>query len=328
MSESNRNTTSGVLIQPRWKRAPSGAERILAMMMTVLPLLGLAAGTFIVGLVPPQMVQAAQKMENSVKSMRSSLSAERTDGTLAARAEPTRYAKGREAMARFSVQPAVTLLADRKHGQTAAWIMAAFCGAFGLLFCFLGWQIRRATAALYGGFTFGLVAFTVALGAQMGIVPSALVALPPAFLGALIGWHMIVVITCLQVGALLCLPTMMVLVLLTGVGETPYWVIPTTLSVWALVTALTYLFLVRAVLISGWAVGGAASLATGAVTALYAWKSAIMPWEATMAIIAIFAIAGTLTQYRFAGGAATDDAGGGDDEDAGARKARPKLKPA
>jgi hypothetical protein len=327
------NSTSGVFVQPRWKREPSDAERTMAVLMSLVPIAGLVLCTLVAGYDAPRVRSAADKLHKSAKSMGLALSAESGDAELAARAGgPSlgeKYAQGRQVMAESFASLGRDLRADRRYGQYLPWIGGGMLAGLGVIFCFFGWSLRRATSALYGAVALGYGFFLVAMkAAGMGPVPAALAALAPAFLGALVGWHMVVAVTCLQVGGLICLPAAILYAVSTGLSDLPPWFLPVTLSAWALVTALTYLFLVRAVLISGWSVGGGVAIAMGLITLLVAWKNTVLPWEASLAVITFFAILGTLAQYRHAGGP-KDDAGDDPyDSRPPPRKPPPKLKPA
>jgi len=332
MSESSR--TSGVFIQPRWKRAPGTLEKLLAVVMTVVPIVGLMLCTFDARNQVPRVKAAAEQLHNSARSL-GLLAAADPDARRAASGGSglgERYAEGRRMMAEGFAALGRDLQADGRWGRYLPWIGGAVLSVLGLIFCFFAWPLRRYASALYGATCFGSAAFAAALKwGELGPVPAALVALPPVFLGALVGWHLVVVVASLQVGALTCLLPAWALAQSYGPERLPAWFIPVVLSASALVVALAYLFLVRAALISTLSVGGALAVALAAATLLVAWKGLELPWEAVLAIIAFCAILGTLTQYRYAGGPQAEEA---DDEGDNpydyrppARK-KPKLKPA
>jgi len=335
MSESSR--TSGVFIQPRWKRAPGALEKLLAFVMTVVPIVGLMLCTFDARNQVPKVKAAAEQLHNSARSLGLLAAADR-DARLAAASSGSglgeRYAEGRRMMAEGFATLGRDLQADGRWGRYLPWIGGAVLGALGLIFCFFAWPLRRYASALYGAACFGSAAFAAALKwGEMGPVPAALVALPPVFLGALVGWHLVVVVASLQVGALTCLLPAWAFAKSYGPEHLPTWFIPVVLSASALVVALAYLFLVRAALISTLSVGGALAAALAATTLLVAWKGLAMPWEAILAIIVFCAVLGTLTQYRYAGGPKGED-GGEDDEGDNPYDYRPparkklKIKPA
>jgi hypothetical protein len=326
MSESSR--TSGVLVRPRWKREPSELERILAFAMTLIPVIGLVLCTFDARNQTPKVKAAAEQLQNSAKSLGllsaadgGSRLAASSDGSLA-----SRYSVGRRTMAESFASLGRDLKADRDLGDALPWVGVAILSALGIVFCFFGWPLRRYASALYGAAWLGYIAFALAMKkGGMQPLPAGLVALAPAFLGVLIGWHLVVAMSCVQVATLICAPAAWAFVSSRGAEGLPAWFIPVAVSAWALMVALAYLFLVRAALISTMAVGGGLAVAMAASTLLVACKDMVMPWEAVLAIIAFFAILGNVTQYRFAGArAGSGDEGGPGD----AGKPRPKPKPA
>jgi hypothetical protein len=297
--------------------------------------IGLVVCTFDARNQTPKVKAAAEQIQDSAKSL-GLLSA--TDGgtKLAGSSDGSglgaRYVEGRRMMADVFASLGRDLRTDRDIGEVLPWIGVAVLSVLGVIFCFFGWPLRRCASALYGAVWLGYIVFILAMR-KGGMQPlsAGLVALAPAFLGALIGWHLVVAMSCVQVAILICGPATWAYVGLHGAEALPAWFWPVTVSVWALVIALAYLFLVRAALISTMAVGGGVFVAVAAATMLVAWKDLVMPWEAILAIIAFLAILGNVTQYRFAGGAGKDDddKGGGDaDGPAGKKKLKPKLKPA
>jgi hypothetical protein len=325
MSESSR--TSGVFIRPRWRREPNDFEKLMAFVMTIVPVVGLILCTFDAKNQAPKVKAAAEQIQNSARSL-GLLSA--SDGGARPAAEPglaSRYSEGRRMMAESFASLGRDLRADRDVGEALPWVGAAVLGVLGIIFCFFGWPMRRYASALYGAAWLGYVAFVLAIKlGGMQPLAAGLVALAPAFLGALIGWHLVVAMSCVFVATLICVPAAWAFLRVTG--SMPAWFAPAAISAWALLAGLAYIFLVRAALISAMAVGGGLAVAMAAATLLVAWKDLVMPWEAILAIIAFFAIVGNLTQYRFAGGG--KDGGKGEDAgdaDAGAKK-KPKLKPA
>lgn len=313
------NATSGVFIQPRWKRPPTDTERLFAIALTVLPVVLLVAFTFQAGTGAPV---PAWVRDGRVKAILPPLAASTgPDGRLAARRGSTGldyYSQGRQIMANAFASQVGKLQKGPGSGPAICWGAVFAMTVLGITFCFLGWQLRRAASALFGAAALGIGTFAFATGkAQMETIPALMVALAPAFLGALVGWHMVVAVSCLQVGMMFALPVGVAFAL-----TEPRWAWAASLVTLSLATALAYLFMVRAVLISNWAAYGGLLLAQAAVVALVTWKKTALPWEAILAIVAFFSILGTLTQYRYAGGAAA--AGGDDDDDEGGDEPRPK----
>jgi hypothetical protein len=319
------NATSGVFIQPRWKRPPTDAERIFAVALTVLPVMLLIVFTFQAGTQNPVPSWANRQVLERLKPPSLEATAG-PGGKLAAKRELTGmdyYSNGRQIMARGFADQVTRLQKGPGSGPAVCWGAVFAMTVLGLTFCFLGWQLRRATSALFGAAALGIGAFALATGsAQMETVPALMVAMAPAFLGALIGWHMMVAVSCLQVGLMFALPVGVAFAL-----TEPRWAWVAALVTMSLATALAYLFMVRAVLISNWAAYGGLLVAMAAVVALKTWQNRPLPWEAILAIVAFFSVLGTLTQYRYAGGAPAGD----DDDDEGGdeplpRKARARAK--
>ncbi len=328
MSESSRR--SGVFIRPRWRREPNDLERFLAFAMTIVPVVGLIVCTFDARNQTPKVRAAAEQIQTSARNLGllsaegdSALGAGSGDSSLGAR-----YAEGRRMMAESFASLGLDLKSDRDMGGAMPWVGVVLLSAMGALFCFFGWSLRRHASALYGAAWLGYVAFALAMRkGGLDPLPASLVALAPAFLGALVGWHLVVAMSCLQVATLICGPVAWAFVQSRGGDGLPVWFIPAAVSAWALVAGVAYLFLVRAALISTMAVGGGLAVALAASTLLVALNGTVMPWEAVLAVIAFFAIVGNVTQYQFAGRAA--GGGGRDGGDAGdGRKPRERLNPA
>jgi|GEM_PF-3100051 len=328
MSESSR--TSGVFIRPRWKREPNDFEKVMAFLMTIVPLIGLILCTFDARNQAPKVKAAAEQIQNSAKRIGLLSSADQNARLSAESTLGSRYAEGRKMMSETFASLGRDLRADRNIGESLPWIGAAVLGALGVIFSFFGWPLRRYASALYGAAWLGYIAFLLAVRkGGMQPLPAGLMALAPAFLGALVGWHLVVAMSCIQVATLVCAPAAWAFMNSHGTSDMPAWFLPVLASAWALMAALAYIFLVRAALISAMAVGGGLCVAMAAATLLVAWKDMTMPWEATLAIIAFFAIVGNLTQYHFAGGGKSNDGSADDgDEAAPKKKPKPKLKPA
>jgi len=340
MSESSR--TSGSFIQPRWKGRPNTFERAASMLMTIAVLAAFlysAASEF----------TGRGEVRNAAESVRKSACAisDRLSQPLAATSDgksgpPAKPPAVRE---RSSDRPATSLEAgkgrpgwqgwvkSRVHERAwVSWTVTGVMGAIGVLFCFLGWQTKRISSALMGALTLGGAAFALSHDkCSIGLAGSLALALPPAFLGALLAWTCITVVTAIQVGVLLSVPLVFVLIRSATNFEMLPWLAPMAVAVWALVTALTYIFLVRAALISLMSVVGATLLIGAVAEALVQSTGADLPWQAALAMVAFLAILGNVVQYQHAGGGEEEDGGSGDGGDPGAKKPgklRPKAKPA
>ena len=304
------SSTSGAFVRPCWKREPSDAEKALAVLMSLIPVVGLVLCTFDARNQAPRVKAAAQQIHSSAKAI-GLLSA--TDGQLglSAPAGPTlgeRYAQGRTLMAESFAGLGRDLQADHRYGASLPWIGGGVLGVLAVIFCFFTWRLRRHASALFGAACFGYAAFTAAMKwSDMGPVPALLVALAPAFLGALIAWHLVVAVACAGVGVLTCVLPAWAIARSYGWAQLPAWFVPVVFSACALVVALAYLFMVRAALISTLAVGGGLAVALAAATLMVAWRGAAVPWEAILAAVAFFSIMGTVTQYRHSGGPGAEE---------------------
>ena len=129
--------------------------------------------------------------------------------------------------------------------------------------------------------------------------PALLVAMPVAFCGALFGWHLVVLTTCMQAGFIFASLCFEATQLWTQPPDERYVVIA-GLIIWGLATAAAYLFAARAMLISGWAVWGAGLLTAAVLLGTYRLVGVFMPWEIVVLLVAVLAVLGTLVQYRLA----------------------------
>ncbi len=341
MSESSR--TSGSFIQPRWKGRPNTFERAASMLMTIAVLAAFlySAASEFTG--RGEVRNAAESVRKSACAISDRLSqplAATNSGVTHREAQLKPKAGAELNSAQKSADPgghgassAVgRLKADVSEKKWLPWATIGAMGGLGALFCFLGWQVRRATSALFGALILGGIGFALAYGrGAFGLAASIALALPPAFLGALLAWVYITLATTFQVGFLLLIPLILVAERSYADKEMMSWLLPVGFSIWALLTAVTYLFLVRAALISLMSVVGALLLTAAGFVTLAMLADTILPWQVALAMVAFLAILGNVVQYQYAGGG--EEKGGGSDDggDPGAKKPgklRPKAKPA
>lgn len=297
-----------LLIEPRWRRSPGTLERAAAVLLLLVPLAGLVLLTVSLGSAPlaedlRRGIRRADEIQREFRrEVRDSL---RLSAESASRPGlPASYSRGRAAINRGLAGAAEAC--RRRAGRQTMLACAALGTLLGLAFCFFGWPLRRATSVLFGAANFGLLAFSLALGSGLRPTAAVLASLAPAFLGAVIGWHLLVYLICAYAGLLAALPAAAV----AGMYD-PRWTVPAALAAMAAVACLTYLFMIRAVLISSWSFSGAVLLTAALSAGLFAWRGVIPPWEALLAAAALFGALGTLTQYRLAAQGASGGSGGG-----------------
>jgi len=321
---------SGVFIRPIWRRAPGPGERAGAVMLTLLILTGIAVLPFTLTVGSVRTRLDPQRIRKDVEDLRRHLplsasapataGGAKVDGTKAE--EPgggdqqsatapqpgpkmdERYRQGRDILTGWlaGVQESIRSSAS----LSAVAVISAGVALAAVILVFFGWRLRRLTAALGGALAFGGAAALVARGHfGLGWGAATVVALPPAFCGALIGWHLMVLAACLQAGAIAALAAVQIAVL-CGLPQGRGWAIGCYLVAGGLATAGAYLFAARAMLISGWSVWGAVLLVLTGILGVSCLGPVLLPWEAFLAIVGVLALLGTLVQYRFAQRAAEE----------------------
>lgn len=318
MTEPGSRATSGVFLKPVWRQPPRWGERAAALLITALVLAGLALlplglGRLCAELKPEKLEELKTDLKKCYQLSASTPAAPGGEKPAAPDtpenskpAEDLRacYSLGREILAVTVASGPIGM--KQSMSFLALGATAAMMAMIGVLMGFFGWQLRRLTAALGGALAFGGGAFLVAFRAlDPEWLPALLVALPAAFGGALIGWHLVVLVTCLQAGSAVSATVLMAAFLL-GHTPDPRWMIPCYLVGWGLATAAAYLFMARAMLVSGWAIWGALLLTFAALLSFHGLTDYPLPWEAVVALVTIFSVLGTLTQYRLAARAAEE----------------------
>ncbi len=334
MSAADLRTTSGVFIRPVWRRAPGRGELAVALLLAMVPLVGLLCLTVKFGDLACHEGSAATaadatSLANGKSSGRAQLSPARTalaalstrfptsssvakkagapGGTAEAVSKPLssspvfdRYLAGRTFMNSDLSASVETLKVEAASVPAHVWIWVALLILLGPLFCFLAWPLRRAATALLGAYVFGSVAYEVARLCGMHWTGSLVVSLAPAFLGALVGWHLLVAYTTVLSGCVLGITVGLALVVRFGA---PSWLpAPVILLLCcSLSIALVYLLALRPALISGWATLGSGLMAAALVVGLGMFVQRLPLWDLFMACFALLVIAGTITQYRLAG---------------------------
>jgi hypothetical protein len=339
MSDPMSRATSGVFIRPVWRRVPGRVEIAVAMLLAMLPLAGLVGLTLKVGQLahrdgwtlarvrsvmkraegqagprpksPAALALAAVTSPGPKPRTRTGTepapgsAPDSSSGKPDDQARPAElsaldsYALGREMFTVGMAIGARSLRAGMQQADWQAWVEAAILLLLGAAFCFFGWPLRRAAAALLGAYAFGRVAFGVALVHGMNPAGALVVALAPAFLGALLGWHLVVAYTTVLSG--MVLGTTIGLLILVRFGE-PSW-LPGAIMILLLSTLATifvYLLALRPALISGWAVLGAGLTSLALVTGAACVLKGMPLWDLFLCLFALMVVLGTVTQYRFA----------------------------
>jgi hypothetical protein len=224
--------------------------------------------------------------------------------------EDSSYVRGRKVIgarvariARVAEKPG-----DRKATMAGSLGVATAMILVGTLVAFFAWRLRRIASALFGAGVFFVSAFIAATSLGLGGWTSAFVSLPPAFLGALVGWHLVVLVTCVQSATILTAICALPVIILVGMCD-PHKVVPVLIAVWALFAAVVYVFMVRSLLISAWAVWGAWTLGQAVMIATFGLSGRVLPWEAYLAAVSVLAVAAVIVQFKLARRAA-EEAGG------------------
>lgn len=319
MAEFGSRATSGVFIRPVWRRMPTRAERVVSLVIVGLALVGAA-------LLPRAVGRMSEKVAGEEASRAAAVLRGAFDlsGTTAPEGKPAgpggasesegprekpatsagAYAAGRRELTEDIAKGMASL---KSSVSLRALIIILACSlAAGVVFGFFGWHLRRLTAALGGALLFGGITFTVAWQAlSFNWVAAIFIALPMAFCGTLLGWHLVVLFTCLHAGSLAACLAVEVFAQFGG-PEHLRWLVPCYLVAMGLGATAAYLFAARALLISAWAAWGALLLTFAALLGVCGFSGYRPPWEAALLFFSVLAIAGTLTQYRLAAAAAED----------------------
>ncbi len=320
-AETNARPGSGVFIRPVWRRKPSRVEQIGALVMTGLVLVGAAClpqivGEFYGGDAPGTANEAAIAVRRAFELSRAAeakeepSSAEDSSSRAGApeaprTARPGPYSIGRKKVAE-SIAAGMTSMKESVSLRVFIIILSVAL-ALGIILGFFGWHLRRLTAALGGALLLGGIAFALSRSKPLELhwVSALFVALPMATCGALLGWHLVVLFTCMQAGSLAASLVTGIFLHLYGV-EAREWMIVCYLVTFGLGTTIAYLFAARALLISGWAVWGALLLTLAMLLGIYGFTDLRPPWEGIFVPFALFALVGTITQYHLAARAAED----------------------
>jgi hypothetical protein len=290
----------------------------VAVLIVLLQIAGVWLLTLLIGYAPPEAAreirQQIMKKAGEPIPLGLPLSAEGAGAAAGAGAGhseavsdlPESYSRGRAVMMAGLAKMAAMGRPAGDDRRTSDYVSLGL--VFGLLLigsvvAFFGWRMRRLAAALFGAGAFGMAAGIVAADFGMKSWACLCVALPPAFLGALIGWHLMVLVTCVQAATMLTLLTAIPVVLAAGIERLPV-IGPMLLGLWALYAAMIYIFMVRSLLISSWALWGAWCLGNVALIATYSLAGVVVPWEIYLLAVGILAVLGVRTQYWLAGRAA------------------------
>ncbi len=349
MSESDPRTSSGVFIRPAWPSKPGRRELAIALVMAVFPVIGLLCLTAKLGdrelaenAKPAAVVAGFAKKPASAGAMAlAALSAPRPQQprsqkgaagkvTPAARRAklPTtikRFLIGRRSANRDLNAEIAELKVEAVNAPAHIWVKVALLILLGPLFCFLAWPLRRAATAMLGAYAFGAVAFEVAVYFGMQWTGALVVCLAPAFLGALVGWHLLVACTTINSGCIIGATVGVVLVTSFGV---PSWLPAPVLVLLccSLAITITYLLTLRPALISGWATLGAGLMSTALILGLGMFAKGMPLWDLFLACFTLLVILGTITQYRLAVDAEPQAEGGLAAEAASTREGQAMLR--
>lgn len=320
-AETKARPGSGVFIRPTWKRMPNRFERGAAFTLVVVQVMGVWALTFLFGVFPSDL---AAQLETELKKRQSQgtppdrpLSAEvpARKSAKGSKAPPgqepsvaaSTYARGRRMMnVQMATLAGVTFKkGDRKTTMLASAVFAALLLVIGAVVSFFGWRLRRFASAIFGAAIFAIISATVASTFQLGTLSVLLVCLPMALLGALIGWHLVVLFTCVQASTVITVLAALPIFMITGFDQ-PERALPVLVAVWALSAVLIYVFMVRSLLISGWALWGAWIMGQALLVAVFGFTGFVMPWELYLLTVVVLAVLGVSVQYRLAARAAED----------------------
>ena len=320
MTEPGSRATSGAFIRPTWKRMPNRFERAAAFALVVVQVLGMWALTFVSGTIPSEI---AAQLEAAFKKQGPQVAASSRPISVRAPvkedpkgAEPPSpqeasvsglYARGRRVMnAQMAGMARATFKKDDpKVTMIASAAVALVLLLIGSVVSFFGWRLRRFASAIFGAAVFAIASAVVA--STLGLKPLSivLVCLPPAFLGALIGWHLVVLFTCVQASTVITLLAALPTFLVMGFDQ-PERALPVLVAIWALSAAVIYIFMVRCLLISGWALWGAWTMGQAVLIAVCGFTGLVMPWELYLLTVVILAALGVSVQYRLAARAAEE----------------------
>ncbi len=336
MSEDEVRAPSGRFIRPAWKRMPTQFEKAVAITLVLLQIALVWGLTFVIGLAPDEILPRLEKsLEQAGEDVASrygrplnsstgdpkassrvpaSPSAQPVPDAVPASSESS-YQRGRRLSGIFVAQIAKVAEkpGNRKMTMISSLSVAAAMVLTGVLVAFFSWRLRRIASALFGAGVFFTYAFIAARNHGLSDWTSAFVSLPPAFLGALVGWHLVVLVTCLQASTLLTVLCALPVVMIVGISDLQK-AVPVLIAVWALFAGLVYVFMVRSLLISAWAMCGAWTLGQAVLIGTFGISGVVLPWEAFLATIAVLAVVAIVFQFRLARRAA---------EEAGALGAEP-----
>ncbi len=332
MSDSNSKVTpissssSGVFIRPVWRRAPASGEKGLALLFTMLPLVGLFCITLKAAQFSRDESVNNPRLNNSTRTQQTAPRGQALLMVLSAREKTApesikkssgeanlkqRVAAGRSWInttviglrdGRRFLNENLQLLAGHLGGQASnfsrgSWAGIAIVCLLGPLFCFFAWPLRRTGTALLGAFVFGALAYGLARSYQLNWSGALVISLAPAFLGALLGWHLLVLYTTALSGEVL---GGVVFLLAITFFTIPAWLPAPLLMlvIWSLATAFVYLLALRPALISGWAVFGALIISASATMLTGCFSRGVSLWDLFLSVFVLFSILGTLSQYR------------------------------
>jgi len=322
MTGSDPRTDSGVLIRPVWRRSPGRGEFATALAMALAPVVGLLCLTAKLGdremtagpggarvgpavsstgatalaalNAPAPAGRRAEKGTETTESTESRAAPEREFPTLLERFLVGRLSANSELNARLAA-----LRVKAVDVPAHVWVKVALLILLGPLFCFFAWPLRRAATAMLGAYAFGSAACELAAYFGMQWSGALIVSLAPAFLGALVGWHLLVACTTINSGCMI--GATLGVALITTVG-TPSW-LPAPMLVFlccTLAIIVTYLLTLRPALISGWATLGAGLMSVALVAGAGMFVRNIPLWDLFVACFTLLVILGTVTQYRLA----------------------------
>jgi hypothetical protein len=334
-TEDDGRPASGVLVRPVWRKPPGSFEMAMAFALAMVPLAGLLGftvkvgdrawrdGSLAAGTDRPGKAGAKGSGGGLASTGALALAAvtarrpgtpERTsppgDAPGGAGEAPTaaparrapslaeRFLLGRKVLASGLAFGARRLRFDIERSTVGTWIGCVLLVLLGPVFCFLGWPLRRASTAMLGALVFGWAAYETAAHFGMQWSGALVVSLAPAFLGALLGWHLVVAYTTLLSGSVLGITALMLTVMKFG---PPGWLpLPVTVMLfWSTATIVVYL-LGRAALISGWAALGAFLITAWVVLGVGGSVGGLPLWDLFLATFTLLVVAGTTTQYRLA----------------------------
>jgi hypothetical protein len=337
MSAVDTRTTSGVFIRPVWRPAPWRGELAIALVLAVVPVIGLLCLTAKLG--DRELAENAKPASNPVVARPARRPASVGALALAALSAPhpqqgkaqkgeadggapaakrvklpstvKRFLIGRRSANRDLNAEIAALKVAAVNVPAHIWVKVILLVLLGPLFCFFAWPLRRAATAMLGAYVFGAVAFEVAVYYDMQWTGALVVCLAPAFLGALVGWHLLVACTTINSG---CITGATVgVALITNFGAPSWLPAPVIILLCcSLAIALVYLLALRPALISGWATLGSGLMSAALVVGLGMFVQRLPLWDLFLACFALLVITGTITQYRLGGTGEGEGEGDGD----------------